>query len=110
MDRDCLRLAGLQVDAVEGGQGMHGKVGSRWRLSRCPEINLRHFVAGDAAVVFDFEADIEASVAGGRCFQSRVGKGGVGQSVSKGKERVDLLFVEPPIPDMDAFAEGGRAK
>jgi hypothetical protein len=101
-DGDGLRLAGVEVDAFEGDEGVFGKV-AVLRLCWTAEVDLRDFVAGDAAGVLDGEIDGDVTVWSRAKVQIGVFEGGVAETETEGEERFDLFFVEPAITDVDPF-------
>ena len=67
------------------------------------KVDLWDFVARDRAGVLDVEAHFEVAVRLRGGFEVRVGEGGIAQAEAKGEERVDFLFIEPAVADVDAL-------
>ena len=62
MQADALRLARIQMDALECRQRVDREIYSLASLSGRAQVNLRHFVTADAARVLDLETHIKTSI------------------------------------------------
>src|ERR1700704_2721398 len=94
------------MNAVEAGQGAHGKTCISRRRCWSAEIDLRHLVGLGVAGIAHIESDVQPAIAGSSDTQTGILEPRVGQTVTKGIERSNALPLEPTITDIDALRVG----
>ena len=102
VNRDALRFAGFEVDAVEGYERVFREF-TREFVFRAAEVDLRHLVARHRAGVRDVKFDDDAAFGSRLGLEVAVSEGGVAQAEAEGKLWRDFFLVEPAIADVDAL-------
>src|SRR3977135_3346161 len=90
-----------KMNAVEAGQGTHGKTCISRRRCWSAEIDLRRLVGLGVAGIAHIESDVQPAIAGSSDTQTGILEPRVGQTVTKGIERRNALPVEPTITDLE---------
>ena len=69
MCADTLRLACIQMNAIESCKRVHRKIHALRSFRRCAQIHLRHVIPGNAASILQLETHIETAIGGRNNFQ-----------------------------------------
>src|ERR1700732_5309849 len=102
------RLPGFsraKCDAIKSNQCPHSELDTFWALLRGIQVNLRNFVAAHVAGVRYMHGDVQAAIRCSRHTKVGIAEGAVGKPVSKGKQWLNLLLVEPAIAYIQTLRE-----
>src|SRR3569833_98634 len=104
VERDPFAFVRTEVNAIEGHQSSNRELNAIRNLARSTEIDLRYLIGSNRALVPDVHSDVKTAVGSFCDCQAGIVEAGIAEPVTEGEERLDILFVEPAVPDIHAFA------